>query len=97
MFLLDGQLHLLASQQGLIDTTIQQEEKFLAFQHETRGMRLAHKHAALAEGEHAVARLHHRTRQAMHLVEMPHLMALSLLTTTLTNGWVGHLACRRNI
>ena len=61
------------------------EEEFLASEDEAGSMSLADEDAALAETERTIARLKHRTRKGMKLIQAPEPMMLALQAAALAD------------
>ena len=77
--------YLAAPDHRLLHAVEELEEEFLAPQNEPGRMGLADEDAALAETERTIARLKHRTRKGMKLIQAPKLMMLALQAAALTD------------
>ena len=76
--------HFALTSNDLLHAVEELEEEFLAPQDEAGSMSLADEDAALAETERTVARLEHRARKGMKLIQTPEPMMLALQAATLT-------------
>lgn len=77
--------HFAPASQHLVNTVEELEEEFLASEDEAGSMSLADEDAALAETERTIARLKHRTRKGMKLIQAPELMMLALQAAALAD------------
>ena len=84
-FLLHFHYHFAPASQHLVNTVEELEEEFLASEDEAGSMSLADEDAALAETERTVARLKHRTRKGMKLIQAPEPMMLALQAAALAD------------
>lgn len=77
--------HFAPASQHLVDPVEELEEEFLASEDEAGSMSLTDEDAALAETERTVARLEHRARKGMKLIQAPEPMMLALQAATLAD------------
>ena len=77
--------HLTPTSEHLADPVEELQEAFLAPQYEAGRMSLADEDATLAQTERTIARLKHRTRKGMKLIQAPEPMMLALQAAALTD------------
>lgn len=77
--------HFAPASQHLVNTVEELEEEFLASEDEAGSMSLADEDAALAQTERTIARLKHRTRKGMKLIQAPEPMMLALQAAALAD------------
>lgn len=77
--------HFAPASQHLVNTVEELEEEFLASEDEAGSMSLADEDAALAETERTIARLKHRTRKSMKLIQAPEPMMPALQAAALAD------------
>ena len=84
-FLLHFHYHFALTSNDILYTVEELEEEFLASEDEAGSMSLADEDAALAETERTIARLKHRTRKGMKLIQAPEPMMLALQAAALAD------------
>lgn len=77
--------HFAPASQHLVNPVEELEEEFLASEDEAGSMSLADEDATLAETERTIARLKHRTRKGMKLIQAPEPMMLALQAAALAD------------
>lgn len=77
--------HFALTSNDLLHPVEELEEEFLAPEDEAGSMSLADEDAALAETERTIARLKHRTRKGMKLIQAPEPMMLALQAAALAD------------